>query len=190
MSLGNDLPQAQHILENVGTQAGEALHRVNEGDAAAGKNAAAILTGKDASGNLQYPRVNAQRELVISTTSADKACLNASAKVTGHKTVEQTILTIVLQQNLEYKKIGWIASCFRDSEFRIIHIADAAGTPVETELATILVAAGAVTNSGELECLDFTSGGVGVQELALVGINKDAVSDLRGTLSVLEEQAS
>lgn len=190
MSLGTDLPAAHHTLENVGTKAGESLHRVNEGDAAAGKNAAAMLTAKDAAGNLQYPRVNAQNELVVSTTSADKACLNASGKVGGNNSVEQTVLTIVLQASLEYKKIGWIVSCFREAEFRILHIADSGGTPVETELATILVGAGNITDSGELECLDFTSGAVGVQELKLVAVNKNGVSDLRGTISALEEQAS
>lgn len=190
MTLANDLPQAMHTLEDVGTQGGLPLHKVLEGDAAAGKNALAALTSKDAAGNLQYPRVNAQRELVVSTTSADNACLNASGKVSGNKVTEQVVLTIVLQNSLEYKKIGWIVSNFRQSEYRIVHIDDVGVTDVETELGTILVGPGDITDSGELECLNFTSGAGGVQELRLVGLNKDAISDLRGTLTVLEQQAS
>lgn len=190
MTVTNDLPQATHTLEDVGTQGGLPLHKVLEGDAAAAKNASAALTAKDAAGDLQYPRVNAQRELVVSTTSADNACLNATGKVAGNKVTEQVVLTIVLQASLEYKKIGWLVSCFRQSEFRIVHVADVGVTDVETEIATMLVAPNDVTDSNELECLSFTSGATGVQELRLVGINKDAISDLRGTVTVLEQQAS
>lgn len=189
MSLATDLPQAMPVLENPSGNAGVPLSKVAQGDAAAGKNYLGALGAKDAAGNLQFPLVNDNRELVISLESANVASLSGTAKVTGHASVEQDVVAVTLQATTEYRKIGWIVSCFRQAEFRLVHIADAEGTPVETELATILVGPGQYSNVGELSCLAFSSGGTGVQELKLVGINKEAVSDLRGTVSVEEIQS-
>lgn len=187
MSLTTDKVQAFPTLEDGSDQSGKPLSFKQEGDAAAGGNYAGMLTGKDPSGNLQFLKINANNELVVDTESAEVACLTGTAKVTGG-TSEQTILTITLQATTEYKKIGWIVSNFRQSEFRIAAVDDAAGSPVETELATILVGPGDYTDSGEIECLSFTSGSTGVQELQLLGTNKDVASDLRGTLAVSEIQ--
>lgn len=187
MSLTTDKPQAIPVLEDPADQAGKPLAKVLEGDAAASKNAAPMLVGKDPSGNLQYIALNSNREVIVDTESAEVACLTGTAKVTGG-TSEQKVLGITLQASTEYKKIGWALSNFRQTEYRIVAVSDVGVTDVETELATILVGPGDYNDSSELECLTFTSGATGVQELQLVGTNKDVASDLRGTLSVQEVQ--
>ena len=189
MSLTNDAQPAFPITQDLTTKEGIVLTSAVENDAAAGRQSVGILTGKDPSGNLRYLKVNSSGELVVITESEELACLSAAAKVGGHTTTEQEVLSITLQASTVYKKIGWLVSCFRQAEFRICHIDDEGGVgETENELATLLVGAGDFTDSGELECLNFTSGAVGTQSLKVYGLNKDAVSDLRATLSVLEVQ--
>jgi len=189
MSLATDNPQAFPVLEDPTTKTGVALAKVLEDDAAAGKNALPALVGKDPAGNLRYLKTNTAGELVVDTDSEEVACLSESAKVAGNNTTEQDVISITLQNSIEYKKIGWIVSCFRQAEFRIVHMDDDGGVgETENELATILVGPGDYTDSGELDCLNFTSGATGVQVLKVVGLNKDAASDLRATLSLLEMQ--
>jgi len=188
MTLATDKPQAMPILEDLADNSGVSPAKVLEGDASAAKRAFAALTFKDIAGNLQYAKVNANNEVVVSSESADVACLSASAKVTGSNTLEQTIATIILQQNKVYKKIGWVGSNFRQTEYRVVQISDVGVTDVETEITTFLVGPGDYTSSDQLDCLNFTSGAVGTQELRIVGLNKDAASDLRATLSVEEVQ--
>lgn len=188
MSLATDKPQATPILEDASDNTGKPLSYKAEGSAAAsgGTNYAAMMVGKDGSGNLQFISLNANREVVVSTESANLACLNGSAKVVGG-TTEQTVFDINLVAGREYREIGWIVSNFRQSEYRILHVDDPGGTPVEEELATILVGPGDYTDSGELHCLNFTAGAT-TPVLRLVGTNKDVASDLRGTLSTQEVQ--
>lgn len=66
-------------LEDVTSGAGVPLHRALEGQAAAGKNAHGALTYKDASGNLQYALVNANREVVVSLESGDRTVIKHDA---------------------------------------------------------------------------------------------------------------
>lgn len=188
MSLASDKPQAFPITEDVNDQTGKPLSHAQEGAVAAGKNAAPILVGKDPSGNLQYIALNSSNEVRVDSESAEVACLSGSAKVTGNNSVEQTVLTITLAASREYRDIGWSVSNFRQTEYRVIWVDDVGGADTETELTTVLVGPGQYNSVGELECLSFTSGATGVQELRLVGLNKDAASDLRGTLSVKEVQ--
>jgi len=187
MSLTTDIVQAFPILEDPTGNIGKPWSFKEEGDPAAGGNYGGVLAGKDPSGNLQFLSLNSSNELIVNSESANIACLTGTAKVSGG-TSEQAVLAITLQASKEYRRIGWIFSNFRQTEYRIISVEDVGVTDVETELATMLVGPGDYTDSGELDCLTFTSGSTGVLELQVVATNKDAASDLRGTLSVLEVQ--
>lgn len=176
------------VLEDFSTQAGLPLHKVLEGDAAAAKNALASLIAKDPSGNLIYLRANASGELIINNQSGEVACLTASGSVGGSATFVN-VATITLTNDLVYKKLGYSVSCFRDAEFRIVQVDDVGGTPVETIHAYILAGAGDFTDSNEMECVEFTAGSTGVVELQLRGMNINALSDLKGMISILELQA-
>jgi hypothetical protein len=173
------------ILEDVSSQAGVPLHRANQGDPAAGKNAVPALTGKDAAGNLQYPLVNDLRQLVVSNQGADVAFLDANGKVSGSATYT-TVATIPLATSMDYEDIAVIASCFRDADFKIVHNDN--GTPT-TLVQGIDVGAGAYSVSPNLKGIRFTSGSTGTQQLLLQALNLNALSDLRGTIAVKEIQA-
>jgi hypothetical protein len=175
------------ILEDPADNSGKPLHFKQEGDAAAGGNYAGMLVGKDPSGDLQFLSINANNEVIVDVDGAEVACVTGTAKVTGG-TSEQTVLDVTLVAGREYKEIGWVVSNFRQTEYRIVHVDDPAGTPVEVELATILVGPGDYTDSeGDMECMSFTAGAT-APVLRLYGTNKDAASDLRGTLSAKEIQ--
>jgi hypothetical protein len=186
MSLTTDKVQAMPILEDPADNVGKPLSFKEEGDPTAGGNYAGMLVGKDPSDNLQFLSLNANNEVIVDADSAEVACLTGSAKVTGG-TSEVTVLDVSLVAGREYQKVGWIGSNFRQTEYRIVHIDDPAGTPVEVELATFLVGPGAYTSAEQLDCLSFTAPATD-PVLRLYGTNKDAASDLRGTLSVEEIQ--
>lgn len=174
------------VLEDSGTQAGLPLHKVLEGDAAAAKNALAALTAKDVGGNLRYPLVDAQRRLSVVTNANDEACLSQRGELAAGSATFATVTgaVITLTADLEYHDIGFVVSCFRDAHFQIVQVDDA----TETILADILVEAGQSVHSQELHCLSLVAGSTGTQELKLVGKNMNALSALRGTLTVSEIQ--
>lgn len=184
MSLGTDKVQAFPILENTSDNSGVPLHKALQGETIVGKNALAGLVARNVADQFRYLKVNSDDELIVDTESDEVAYLTGTAKVVGG-TTEQIVLDIDLVPGREYRQIGWIVSNLRDTEYRILHVDDPTGTPVEVELATLLVGPGDFTDSGELEGLTFTAPATD-PVLRLVGTNKDVASALRGTLSVKE----
>jgi len=174
-------------LEDVASGAGVPLHRALEGDAAAGKNAHGALVAKDGGGLLQYLKVNANRELVISTESADLACLSDEGGVAG-TTGFQDIATIPLANSAVYKKLSVLGSCFRDTIYEAVWVDDVGGADTETILATFRTGAGQYNHSDTYECAEFTSGGSGTQELRIRAKNLNTTSDIDAAISVLEVQ--
>lgn len=183
----SDLRTAMTILEDVSSQAGRPLHAAVENNPAAGKNAHPALVCIDALGNLRYAKVNAAGELVVSTESVEKACLTAEGNNAGSATFVD-LAVITLQNDLNYSKLGFMGSSFRDSVFEVVWVDDVGGTPVETVLATFRVGAGHLNHSEELECIAFTAGSVGTQELRIRGKNNNALSDMDGMISIEEDQ--
>ena len=172
------------ILEVSGTEAGVPLHKVLEGDASASKNALAALAFKDIAGNLRYPKVNANDELVISTEATDVACLTDRAENAAGSATDVDLATITLLTDHEYKEIGFVVSCARDALFQVVQIDDA----TTTVLADVIVGAGAYSVAQEIKCLSFTSGSTGTQTLKIRAKNLNALSALRATLTVTEVQ--
>lgn len=172
------------ILEDVSTQAGVPLHRANQGDAAAGKNAMPALIAKDASGNLQYPLVNGLRQLVVSTDGDDYAYLDANGKVAGNAAFTD-IATIPLDTSKEYEEMLIVIGCTRDAEYIVVWNDD--GTPT-TLVQGPLVGAGDLSEAMPLKGIRFTSGASGTQELKLQAKCLNALSDMRGTIAVKELQ--
>jgi len=82
------------VLEDFVSKAGLALHKVLAGDAAANKNALAALIGMDDAGNLQYPRVDSARQLVISNQTSLLAYLNKAGLVSGGGLTAHTVASI------------------------------------------------------------------------------------------------
>jgi hypothetical protein len=179
-----DLRTSFTVLEDVSTQAGVPLHRALEGQAASGKNAHGALIAKDGSGNLQYVKVNANRELVVTTDSEDYASLSDTASVAGSASFVD-VVTIPLVTSAVYRKITAIVGCLRDAEFKLVHDDD--GTPADIALGMI-ISAGKTTGDFDFGQLEFTAGATGTQNLILQAKNFNALSDFRGLVACQEVQ--
>lgn len=182
-----DLRTSFPTLEDSATQAGAPLHKVLEGDAAAAKNASAGLVAKKASdGTLIYLKTDDAGAVYV-TLDANGTLKRARGKVTpAAANTVTTVCDIALTADAVYKGLSWITSCFRDSVFEIVHINDPAGTPTETILADVLVGSGDLTDSGSLKEFTFTAGDT-APILRLRGFNTQVVSDLRGSITTLED---
>ena len=178
-----DVRSSVCVLEDVSTQAGLPWHKVAAGDAAASKNAGAVLGVKDESGNLQYiPLIDGK--IPVTFDASDIAHLYDQGNHAGSATYV-TLATITLQNSKDYRQLEWVASSFRDSVFQVIWNDDT--TP--TTLLTIRVSShGEVTTDGEFEHLDFTSGASGTQTLIIQGKNSNALSDMDATIAIEENQ--
>lgn len=180
-----DLRTSFAVLEDIATAAGLPLHKALAGDTATARNAHAALIAVDSGNLLQYLKVNAQGELIVSS-DADTAQVSAKGQVTGSATFVD-VATITLATSKVYRKIGWIVGCWRDAEFKIVQVNDMTTTDVALGLIT---GAGDYTDSDELTGLKITSGASGTQTLKIMAKNLvgAALSDFRATISAEEVQ--
>lgn len=178
-----DLRSSFTILEDSATQAGLPLHKALEGEAVASKNAHGAFVAKDPSNQFAYLEKNAQGELKVSN-QGDEAYLSAKGSAVGSATFVD-IATITLAVSKTYRNIGWIIGCLRDAEFKIVQVNDMTTTDIALGL---IAGAGDYTDSGELRGLSVTSGASGTQTLKIQAKNFNALSDMRATLSVIEQQ--
>lgn len=180
-----DLRASYPSLEDAVTGAGLALHKVLQGDALAAKNASAALIAKNVGGQLRYPIVNAQDELIVSTQGGSLANLSDNGNVAGNASTYQTIVTIPLQAAFSYKNLKALVHCYRDARFKVV--LDDNGTPVILAQG-MSVTAGDSSDNLDWEGFSFDSGATGTQNLLLQGLNQNSVSDLGGTLAIDEVQ--
>jgi hypothetical protein len=173
------------ILENPGTSAGVPLHHSTEGDSAAARNAAAMLTGKDASGNLQYLKLDAANNLSV-VFAENFICLDDEGTVVDGSATFVDIATIVLANSKTYRGLEWHTSCFRDYIFELVWIDDVGG--VATEAVQVRGRGGSqqFDNTAVLKCKAFTTAAANTQHLVLRARNINALSDIDGTVSVNE----
>jgi hypothetical protein len=179
-----DIRTSFPTLEISGTEVGAPLHRVLENDAYAAKNASAALVAKDSTGLLlKYLKVDANGALLVSSDGV-ATCLRARGELAaGSGTlVLVTGANIPLTTSKNYREIGFIVSCQRDALYQIIWNNNGA----ETILGEIVVGSGAYTVADQLHCLSFTSGATGTQELKIKGMNFNALSSLRASVTVEE----
>lgn len=168
-------------LEDASSQAGLPLHKALEGDAILNKNAHGALVAKDSEANFKYLEIDDAGALKVSLGSA-YACLSDSGTHAGD-TSYQTLVTIGLTIDKVYKDVEALVSCFRDAVFQIIHMND--GVP--TILADgVRAGAGQYNQMLRFECMEFTAGASGTQDLVIKGKNTVVASTMDATLSVKE----
>lgn len=184
-----DLRSSTTVLEDSGTQAGLPLHKALAGETSVAKNAHGALVATDGANAFQYMKVNANRELIVSSESADLAYLFDEGGVVG-STSFQTLAEITLAADTVYRSLDFNGSCFRDAVYEVVFIADAAGTPVETVLVTFRTGAGELSFGDSKASLEFTSGGTGDQLLRIRAKQlQNAASDIDGMVAIKEVQA-
>ena len=175
-----------NILDNGG--AGSAPKQMQEGDSPASANGLIGFSFKDSSGNVVLPQLSADGKVPV-TSDATGTCYYANGELAAGSLTLADITnanaTLVLEKS--YSKIGAIGSCLHASLFQIVHVDDAAGTPVETVLGEFIVGPGAYSFCCELECFILsTVGNTGQQDLKLKGQNFRKLSSMRGSVSALE----
>ena len=168
--------------------AGAAPKKMQEGDSPATANGSIGFSFKDSSGNVVLPQLDASGRIPV-TPDAPGVCYYANGELAaGSLTladITNASATLVLEKS--YSKIGFIASCLQTSLFQIVHVDDAAGTPVETVLGEAIVGPGQFTVCCELHCFILsTVGNTGVQELKIKGQNFRKLSSMRASVSALE----
>jgi hypothetical protein len=172
------------ILENPSTEAGVPWHHSIEGDAASARNAAAALIAKDTAGNLQYPKVNLDRELIVSSQANDYATLGDDGSHAGSLSY-QTLAEIALQTDYVYEDLQFVVSCFRDTKFQVIQ----SDNTVESVLFSgIRTDAGNTSNSVNISNFALTTGSTGVQKIIIKGKNLNALSEMNATMYIKEVQ--
>jgi hypothetical protein len=168
-------------LENASGQ-GAALSQAQAGDVAAGKKGAVGFGFRDSSGNLVLPQLTADGKLPVSQDAAG-TCLKAFGKNATGSLTEVALATITLTASAAYTKIASTVSCTRTAVYRLVHNNDGA----EVELAVQVVGAGQFSHDFQQDCLEFTAGATGTQELKIYGINLDKASQLSATISCLQK---
>lgn len=181
-----DIRASVAVLEDSATQAGLPLHKALAGETSVAKNAHGAFVATDAADAFRYMKVNANRELVVSTESADLANLSeTAAAVAGSTAAFVDVVTIPLVNSAVYRNFSALLHNTRDFVGRIT--LDDDGTP--TVIANGLDSVNGNGFASALEKLEVTAGATGAQNLILQGKNLNTVSDFRGTLAFEEVQA-
>ena len=145
---------------------------------------ARVMAGWDeVTGVWRVARIDKFGNLCTKAGAGSTIQLSDAGKHAGDKVTEQSVVTIPLQNSLVYEEVCWLATCFRDTQFRVIHNDDG----VEIEKGIILVGPTHYTDANKLG-IKFTSGAVGTQELLLKALNLDKISQMSGSLAITENQ--
>ena len=105
----------------------------------------------------------------------------ANGKVTGSLS-EVTVATIPLTVLFKYSQISALFSCRRSAAFSVVWNDNG----VFTTLLEAVLDAGQYSFSSQIPNLSVTAGAVGVQQLLVKGYNFDKASDLRASITALE----
>lgn len=165
-----------------------ALDQLTEGEVFdSSVSAIGAFVFKDKDGNAVAPQLNPEGAVVVSfdagTTIRNSAKL---AKASQTKDAEEVVAEISLTASKTYNKFSAMVSCFRASLFRFVAIADANGTPVETELGYALIDAGNINENIELIVNEYTAGATGDQVMRVLHTPLDQTSDAYASLSANE----
>lgn len=173
------------------TGAGVPLAKVEETDAAAGKNASAALVAKRASdGSLRYLQLDDAGNLQA-TLEGGGVCKRAGTDGTpvAGSASKTTVAEIALTVAKTYRKLEWAVCNFRDTVYEIELIDDPNGTPSIVQSLAVIVGPGDYTSSDLSHCFEFDTTGMTEPTLRLSGTNLNATSDFRGQIAIEENAA-
>lgn len=178
------------ILEDIETEIGAVLHKINEGDSPRNiaddtdKNGLIGFSFKDSDGNVVLPTLTPDGAIVVSQ-DAGQTIRGRGQDDDGDKAAKMTLVTLSLEADKVYNKISAQGSCFRDTEFEIVLIDDVGGAGTETILDQFLTGPGQFTTKSGLTVDEFnTNGFTGTINLVLRAINLNRESKTIGSMSV------
>ena len=176
---------------NDGSGAGVGIDLANPGTTlgSAIDNTIASPAFVDSSGVLVFPQLNADGALVVSTEGAG-TCFDDYAKVTGSTSFQDLgSVTTGLSVGEVYNKFESSISSMTEACIQLIHVDDAAGTPVETVLWEAFIGPGQYSYCCKKDCLQYdTTGGTGDQHFKLQGKLLEATgAEIAGCLGFVEK---
>lgn len=175
-----DVREAFPILEDA-SNVGSVPAKSQAGDSATGKVGMTVFGFRDSSGNLVLPQLNASGQVPVSLAAAG-TCLSATGNNTGSLT-EVTVATITLTASESYAEIEAAVSCSRAAKFSIVQHDNGA----DTVLGVVLTGPGQFTVAFKLDCLEFTAGGTGTQELRIRALNLDKAATMYATVACMQK---
>jgi hypothetical protein len=168
------------ILQNASGTA-EAIDKVESGDAPGTKNGVLAFGFRDSAGNVILPQLTAGGAIPVDSNASMGTPIKARGENAGSLT-SVDVATITLAVDESYDDIEAVGSCLRESLFQIIWNDDGS----ETILGEFLVGAGQYSFHWGCDCVSFTAGASGTQQLILRAKNLDKVSTLRGNICAFQ----
>jgi hypothetical protein len=176
-----DVREVFPILED-SSNVGAVLSKSQSGDASAGKVGLTGFVFRDSSGNLVLPQLTAAGKISVDAgSSASGTCKSAYGTNAGSLS-NVTLGTITLTASKVVSDIEAQLSCSRSALAEIVWNNDGA----ETILGWIMTGPGQFTAHLDINCLTFTSGATGTQQILFRAKNLDKAASLYGTVAVLE----
>ena len=142
---------------------------------------------KNSAGNVVLPQLNPEGAIPVTLDAGTTLRANGELAAGSASLVDVTGALITATLNKAYSKLNMFVSCRRDALFQLVHVDDSGGSPTETVLVEAVLGAGQYSVPAKVEPDYFdTTGGTGVQEFKVKGMNFNALSSLRAALSVNE----
>lgn len=172
------------ILENTGTNAGEALASKQEGVAPGGHNGLMAFSFKDSAGDLALPQLDPEGRLPVTLEGVGVEKSAAGELAAGSGTmVDITGATVSLTNDKIYSQIKVNVSCFRDALFNIVFVDNG----VSTIIGRGRVGSGQYSVSVDLHKKLVTAGSTGAQVLKVQGQNMNTLSAMSAEISFIEQ---
>jgi hypothetical protein len=176
-----DVREVFPILED-GSNVGAVLTKSQAGDSSSGKVGLTGFTFRDSSGNLVLPQLTAAGKIAVDAgASASGTCKSAQGTNAGSLS-NVTLGTITLTASKVISDIEAQIACSRSALAEVVWNDDGA----ETILGWIMTGPGQFTAHLDINCLTFTSGSTGTQQILFRAKNLDKAASLYGTVAVLE----
>lgn len=176
-----DVREVFPILEDA-SNVGAIPSKSQSGDTASGKTGITSFVFRDSSGNLTLPQLTAAGKIAVDAgASASGTCKSAKGTNAGSLT-NVTLGTISLTASKVLSDIEATLSCSRSALAEIVWNDDGA----ETILGWIMTGPGQYTAMLDINCLTFTSGATGTQQILFRAKNLDKAASLYGTVACLE----
>lgn len=175
-----DVVELFNILSDA-TGEGTAPDAKSEGDAPG--QGLVGFSFKDSSGNVILPQLNSDGTIPVKSDAPGTPIRDSGSATPGALLTDTDVVTITLTANETYqlKKAG--GSSFKSVVWRIEHNNN--GTP--DELARFVTGAGQYGQISECDCIEFTAGATGTQELKIIGQQVSGkLSDMHAFACILD----
>lgn len=178
-----DLREVFPILaDSAASGAGYDVTRAYEGFAASGvEGAVPSLVAKDSSGNLIFLQLDSQGRLPVTSVAGTPKSARGIKSGGSAAMADVTGSALTLTSTKVYTNIQCIVSCFRETVAKLVWNNNGA----EVILADIIVGPGSYTYDFDLLNAEITAG-AGTQEIKVVAMNLDKLSDIRASVTCLE----